>query len=149
MVEKIQLQRATEKHLHAIQKMLQENDLPTGDIPDIITELFLACRGTKIIGIGGVERHGDVGLLRSIAIESSLRGKGYGTALCETLIAQAKDNGISNLFLLTMTAEAFFSRLGFEKIQRIEAPQEMQDTTEFKTLCPVSSVCMKIKLEGE
>jgi len=147
MPEQIHLQRATEKIIPIIQKMLQENDLVIEDIPQIIDELFLAYKGSKIIGIGGVEHHGNVGLLRSIAIESSLRGKGYGTALCNELIAKAKDDGINELFLLTLTAEAFFGRLGFERIERTETPQEMQETTEFKTLCPVSSVCMKLKLE--
>ena len=146
MAEQIHLKRATEKHLQVIQKILQDNDLPVDDIPQIITELFIACKGAKIIGIGGVEKHGNIGLLRSVAIEASLRGKGFGTALCNKLIEQAKVDELDELFLLTIHAESFFSRLGFERIPRNEVPQEMQDTAEFKTLCPVSSICMQLKL---
>lgn len=126
--------------------MLQDNDLCVEDIPQVIDELFIAYKGSSIIGIGGVEKHGNFGLLRSVAIVSSFRAKGYGTALCNKLIEQAKIDNLSELFLLTMNAESFFNRLGFQRIPRDEIPQEMQDTAEFKTLCPVSSVCMQLKL---
>jgi len=144
--EKFRLRKATPKDIDLIQEMLQANDLPTEDIPEIIDALVIASKGTTIIGIGGVERHGDFGLLRSIVIESSLRGKGYGTTLCNELIEQAKNDKINELFLLTIHAEAFFNRLGFERVPRDEIPQEMQDTAEFKTLCPISSICLQLNL---
>jgi N-acetylglutamate synthase-like GNAT family acetyltransferase len=45
-----------------------------------------------------------------------------------------------------MTAEGFFLKRGYQKIERISAPPEIQGTTEFQGLCPVSSVCMVKKL---
>jgi amino-acid N-acetyltransferase len=53
---------------------------------------------------------------------------------------------IEKVFLLTMTAEGFFLKRGYQKIERISAPPEIQGTTEFQGLCPVSSVCLVKKL---
>ena len=39
-------------------------------------------------------------------------------------------------------AEPFFRRLGYERIAREVAPPEIQRTSEFSGICPVSSACM-------
>jgi amino-acid N-acetyltransferase len=101
---------------------------------------------SDLVGIAGVEGRGECGLLRSFVIRQSYRGKGYGRELCRKIIEQAKLQGMKELYLLTTTAESFFKRLGFRKMEREAAPKAILDTTEFKELCPVSSVCMQMKL---
>ena len=57
-----------------------------------------------------------------------------------------RKHGISSLFLLTTTAESFFRRLGYERVPREDAPPEVQNTSEFSDICPVSSAFMLKRL---
>ena len=50
--------------------------------------------------------------------------------------------GVRSIYLLTTTAEAFFNRLGYERMGRSRAPSSIKRTREFAGLCPVSSVFM-------
>ena len=54
----------------------------------------------------------------------------------------AKSLKVSTLYLLTITAEAFFQKQGYRQTARNSAPLEIQLTTEFQSLCPASAVCM-------
>jgi amino-acid N-acetyltransferase len=54
----------------------------------------------------------------------------------------AASMGVRSIYLLTTTAEAFFKRLGYEHIERSQAPPSIQRTREFASLCPASSAFM-------
>jgi amino-acid N-acetyltransferase len=54
----------------------------------------------------------------------------------------AASMGVRSIYLLTTTAEPFFKRLGYERIERSQAPCSMQQTREFASLCPASSAFM-------
>jgi len=60
--------------------------------------------------------------------------------------AVAGKAGVQELYLLTMTAEPFFAKRGYGRVDRAKAPAALQGTTEFVSLCPVSSVCMMKRL---
>ena len=95
-----------------------------------------------MIGAIGVEAHGDVGLLRSLVVHPSHRGQGIGKRLTDELESFAKRKGIKTLYLLTTTAGDFFANLGYRVIQRARVPALIAETEEFKTICPVSAVCL-------
>lgn len=129
--------------IHKIKSLLKSADLPYEDI-DLARQDFIAiAQGTKIIGTVGLETYGESGLLRSLAVEDAFRGFGLGRALAREMIGHAKDSGIKQLYLLTMTADRFFEKEGFEKISRESVPGAVKNTTEFTSICPVSSICMK------
>jgi len=46
------------------------------------------------------------------------------------------------LYLLTSTAESYFERRGYRRIDRAEAPPSIQATREFASLCPASCAFM-------
>jgi amino-acid N-acetyltransferase len=50
--------------------------------------------------------------------------------------------GVRSIYLLTTTAEVFFKRLGYERIERSRAPPSIERTREFASLCPASSAFM-------
>jgi amino-acid N-acetyltransferase len=50
------------------------------------------------------------------------------------------------IYLLTTATEHFFNRIGFKVINRSMAPAAIQNTTEFKKLCPSTAICMRMKL---
>jgi amino-acid N-acetyltransferase len=146
MTDRMQLRRATPQDLYFIQGLLRENDLPFEDIPSKISCLFLASADSQVVGIGGLENYKEYGLLRSVVIEPSFRAKGYGRLLCTKLIQQAKLQGIRELYLLTITARAFFNHMGFRKMRRGKVPKAIQEAIEFRDLCPDSSICMRMKI---
>ena len=59
------------------------------------------------------------------------------------MTGHAKEKDIKQLYLLTLTADRFFEKECFERISRESMPEAIQNTTEFTSICPVSSVCMK------
>jgi len=142
MDHKIELTKAGKVDLPLIQGFLKANDLPVEDIPIKKDCIVIARENGQFIGVGGIERYGAYGLLRSVAVDEPLRRRGYGKELCDQLIAQAASLGVKELYLLTVTAEPFFVRLGFRRVDRKNAPLAIQETNEFKELCPASSVLM-------
>jgi N-acetylglutamate synthase-like GNAT family acetyltransferase len=49
---------------------------------------------------------------------------------------------INQLILLTETATEFFAHQGYRVIERSSAPQDVQGSDEFRSLCPSSATCM-------
>ena len=141
------LDRADAGDLDRVEALLAANDLPSRDVRTTPGRFFLARSGTAVVGVGGVEPYGSAGLLRSVVVEESSRGRGYGAALCGALEARARENGLETLYLLTTTASGFFRRIGYEAVDREHVPSSVRRTTEFTDLCPASATCMRKDLE--
>jgi amino-acid N-acetyltransferase len=75
-----------------------------------------------------------------------LRGTGLGRRVVQELERIARTAGVKQLVLLTLTARQFFERQGYRVIARQAAPETLQGTEQFRSLCPVSAVCMAKKL---
>ena len=114
------------------------------DLTDGKMKNFLVARGKDdcIVGVVGVEIYQESGLLRSLAVHPAHRGKGIGSRLTHKIESFARLNGIKTLYLLTLTAADFFSKIGYEVTQRDRVPESIGNTEEFKSLCPVSAVCL-------
>jgi amino-acid N-acetyltransferase len=148
MSRAVTLRRAGQRDREFIEILLRDNDLPVEDIDDVLDCLYVCEAGGERLGVGGLERYGDVALLRSVVIEESAREQGYGTAVCEAILDSAGADGIADVYLLTSTAPGFFRRLGFEEIDRETVPEPIQGTTEFSDLCPATAVCMQCELDA-
>jgi len=126
-----------------VKELLASAQLPTSDItPDHIANFFGAWSGSTLVGVVGIEPHGSVALLRSLAVAASKRGAGLGSRLLEQAEQYAAEGGIHSVFLLTTTAESFFTKRGYSKISREAAPEAIRNTKEFAGICPSSSVLM-------
>jgi amino-acid N-acetyltransferase len=128
--------------LDRVIELLADNDLPTDDVPGALDHLVVALAGGEVVGAGGVEVHGSAGLLRSVVVEDSFRGRGAGTAVCDALEDKVRRASVETLYLLTTTAASFFRRRGYETVAREEAPSDVRETAEFADLCPASATCM-------
>lgn len=126
-------------------QLLESNNLPVADLgPNVM--LLGAQREGRLVGVVGLERHGVVGLMRSLAVDPDHRGSGLGARLVDVLEDAALGLGVHSLFLLTTTAEQFFARRGYGRLPRESAPAEIQGTAEFSELCPSSSAFMGKRL---
>jgi amino-acid N-acetyltransferase len=104
---------------------------------------FLVARsGGELVGTIGLERAGDVGLLRSLSVTPEARGKGVARALCDALLLQVRSTGVKRVYLLTTGAQGFFRKLGFVDVARGSAPEAIQRTAQFGALCPASAALM-------
>lgn len=131
-----------------VRSLLAEAGLPVADL-DLAADLtFWVVRDDagRPSGAIGLERHGDVGLLRSLVVTPDRRRHGLGRMLVRALEEHANATGIAQLVLLTETAETFFRRLGYAVIERDRAPAAVTRSAEFRTLCPDTAVCMSKRL---
>jgi len=125
-----------------MRELLTSHSLPTEDFESSAIEWLVAVDESGAIrGMAGLEVHEGVGLLRSLV--AARRGEGIGSALVAEVERSAESRKVANLYLLTQTAEVFFARRGYSRVDRSEAPQALQRTTEFASLCPASAACMR------
>ena len=125
-------------------QLLSAAGLPTTDLPSGRLEHFWGCGNPdKPNGIVGLEIHGPYGLLRSLVVDEAYRNRGCAKALVSALERYARLEGLSCMYLLTETAEQFFSSLGYEVVARSEVPDPIRATREFSGLCPHDAAVMK------
>jgi len=134
--------------LPVVRGLLDASGLPSSDVTaEMLRHFLLAREGTALVGVIGAEPYGDVGLLRSAAVAPSHRGRGLGAELTRALERRARELGIRRLYLLTTTAERFFTGLGYRPLPRDRAPAAIRGTTEYRELCASTSVCMSKELD--
>lgn len=138
--------QAEPEDLQDIKALLEEHDLPVSDIEQSEITFYVLREGHRLMACAGIERFGTDALLRSVAVLPELTGKGIGSAFIDFLLSEIPDKGIEGLYLLTETAEAFFSNKGFTKIERKTVPELVMASSEFSELCPSTAVCMYKKV---
>jgi amino-acid N-acetyltransferase len=127
----------------AARGLLAAASLPIADLTDEqLTRFFYCGPATAPSALIGLEIYGADALLRSLVVDPALRSKGLGSALVERAEAHAAAHAVGTLYLLTTTAEAFFTRRGYHRIDRTVAPAAIRSTREFAGLCPASSAFM-------
>ena len=99
--------------------------------------------GGRIAGVAGVERYGPHALLRSVAVAEVLRGSGVGEALVRDRLAAAEAEGAEDVWLLTTTAERWFPRFGFVRVERAAIPAPLQASAEVSHACPASAAVLR------
>jgi len=139
----------TEEDAPRIRALLEAEDLPTSDLSTSSPYLIVACDANgQIVATGGLQWFGEAALLRSVVVAPAARGTGLGRSLVQTLEGAARNGKAVQLILLTLTAQSFFGRMGYRVIDRRSVPDDVQASTEFKSLCPASAICMAKALIG-
>ena len=110
---------------------------------DHLRTAIAARRAGQLVGSAVLEIYPDGALLRSVAVESGLRGEGLGGRLTEGALTLARSLGIRRVFLRTETAVEFFPRHGFRAIARNQVPASVAASVEFMGACPESAVVME------
>lgn len=140
-----ELRRATPADLPVAERLLAEDGLPVDDL-DAGHLAFVAEVDGVPSAVIGLEQYADQGLLRSLVVAGTARGTGLGRKLVAALEAFAAARGVTELWLLTIDADAFFAKLGYSERSRHEAPATIRGTAEFSSLCPASAVLMSKSL---
>ena len=133
--------------LHDVLELLRICKLPYQDI-QLKNNLFISYHNEdgKMIGSGGLEFYSSYALLRSVAVDETLRGKSIGKKIVEDLLLRARARTIREVYLLTETAHDYFTKRGFSDIARENVPNEVKASTEFSSVCPVSASVMVYRI---
>jgi protein-tyrosine-phosphatase/N-acetylglutamate synthase-like GNAT family acetyltransferase len=123
--------------------LLAASGLPRSDR---VGSYVVARRDGALVGVAGLEVHGDAAILRSVAVAPGERGSGLGVALSAERLVAARAAGVAVVYLLTTTAPEFYLRFGFRRFPRDGVPASVAASTEFASVCPVSAVCMAAEL---
>jgi len=142
MVADLRFEIAREKNLEWVINILNENNLCVDDIPSENILLKLVKSENKSIAVYGFELFGHEGILRSVAVSDEYKGTGIGTQIMKQVELDVKELGLTELFLLTITADTFFEKFGFSRISRESAPEIVKLSHEFLTFCPDTAVVM-------
>ena len=137
----MKIRAATGRDVATALQLLQQAELPTADLTSGNLAL-IAEDSSGTLGIVGLDEFGVVGLLRSLVVRPSARGRGVGRSLATALERFAHGLGIGELWLLTMDADEYFAGLGFRPRDREDAPDAIRGSEEFSNLCPADAVLM-------
>ncbi len=97
-----------------------------------------------LIGASGLVYDNGIYIVRCIAVDEKYRGKGYGRALVEAVIEEAKSLGAKEMWL-TAKIPLFYKKFGFEIVDRSLAPHisDCQNCPQFHNGC--ESEIMRLK----
>ena len=124
-------------------ELLRRSDLPEKGVADAFGHYFVVNDDMQLVGLAGLEIHGEDGLLRSVAVDPHHRGQGLAQALVDAVADRAKRLRLRALYLLTTTARDYFGKRGFVDCPRESAPEAIRSSWEFSTGCPTTSSFMK------
>ena len=129
--------------LESIVRMLAGAGLPTAGVAEHLSNALVARAGCRVVGCVALELYGEEALLRSLAVVPAVRGSGLGIRLAEAEIELARAWGAKRVWLLTTTAERFFPRFGFERVERSALPSALEASAELRGACPASAIAMR------
>lgn len=141
---------ASPSDLDDILALLSTVNLPHEGVAEHLSS-FLVARDSegRLIGTVGLERHGQVGLLRSAAVSPNVQHSGLGSCLTTTLLENATNEGVEKVVLLTTTARDFFAhRFGFSEAARSDYDEQLSASAEWCLPRCSSAVCMTLDLKG-
>ncbi len=149
MAEDFPIEVARKNDLSAIESLLRTVNLPTEGVESFLDN-FLVVRKSEgdnvseaIFGCIGLESYGADALLRSLAIHPDVQGQGMGKRLVDRITRDAKERGISSLYVLTDTAEEFIKKLNFTVTSRDTVSEALLQSVEFTTLCLDATLLVK------
>lgn len=132
-----------------VRRLLNDAELPVDDLgPGLLERFLIAELDDEVVGLVGLEVYDTTGLLRSLVVAKKSRSIGLGKLLVRALEAAAQAAGIRDLWLLTIDAERFFARQGYDMVTRDAVPDAIRQSAEFAELCPDSAYLMMKDLSG-
>lgn len=144
----ITIDAARNSDLPAVLALLERSGLPQDGLPEHVATTLVARSGDAVVGSAALEIYGRAALLRSVAVDSALRGQGLGQRLTRAALDLARQHGIATVYLLTETAGDFFPRFGFHPTERAAVEPVVQQSVEFISACPASAQVLVTSLSS-
>jgi len=146
-----QITPADSSDLDEVLALLVANELPTDGVVEHLP-FFLIARDldNRLIGCVAVERYGEFGLLRSVAVAKDYRQIGLGSRLVSAALRDARNSGIREVVLLTTTARDFFARkFEFAETTRTRYEEQFTASDEWRLPRCSSAAVMRLDLSQD
>jgi len=117
---------------------------PVENIIENIRNFFVAEHGGEVIGCCAVAFYtAKLAEIRSLAVEGGWKLRGTGRQLVEKAESILRDEGVIEVFVLTLSRE-FFLRLGYSEVEKEYFPQKIwRDCTRCPKLMACDEIAMK------
>ena len=148
--DSVQISPAAPADLAELLALLAAVKLPTEGVAEQLGG-FLVARDAmgRLLGCVGLERYGDVGLLRSVAVSPQMQRLGIGSRLTAAALEYAAANSVKEVVLLTTTARDFFaSRFGFVEAERTDYESRLAQSPEWNLPRCSSAAFMRLDLNA-
>ncbi len=144
----IHIQKVAPENFPLVLAMLEQNGLTQAGLEDHLSNTLVAYFNHRFSGCVALEHYGSYALLRSLAVDPSLRGLGIGKQLVKSALDLAETLQVKQIYLLTQTAHDFFIKhFNFTDIERSQVPPEVKRSVEFTSACPQSALVMMLSLD--
>jgi N-acetylglutamate synthase-like GNAT family acetyltransferase len=140
------VRRAEDSDFPGVAGLLRECHLPVDGLREALSGALVASISGEIVGCVAIELYDGAALLRSLAVSPRARNLGLGADLTDRALERARSLGARDVYLLTETADDFFTRFGFTVEDRSKAPLALQDSIEFRSACPKSARMMRARV---
>lgn len=146
--ENITITHASSDDLTDVLDLLAQVQLPHDGVAEHISRFFVARDdSSRVVATIGLERHGNIALLRSAAVAPQYQHCGLGSRLTTHILERATNEGIERVVLLTTTAKDFFERrFGFSETARASYENDLAGSSEWNLPRCSSAVCMSLDL---
>jgi amino-acid N-acetyltransferase len=138
----IEYRPARENDWPLLAGLLAGTGLSTVGAREHLKHFLLAFDEHGLIGCAGMEKYGNYGLLRSVAVVEAERGQGYGQTLVEKQLLKAQQEGVRHVVLFANGADDFFQKFDFTATRRETIPATVKDSVEFKFALPESTAML-------
>ena len=138
-----------QEYRNEVLNLLSTSKLSTDDLPITLDNFYVAIEDDIVAGVAGLEVYGNYGLLRSVAVSPFAQNKGIAAHLLNQIETVATGRGLEGIYLLTETAADYFDNHGYEHIARMDVPDVIKESPQFKQVCPESATVMKKSLDTE
>lgn len=142
----IAVRPATLADVDAVLALVHSARLSVPGVREHLSDFVVAELDGALVGAMGLEHRGADALLRSAVVREGQRGRGIGGAMFRALVRDATSRGVRTLYLLTTSADGYWSRVGFAQVPRAEVPEGVRESEEFKGACPASASAMRLGL---
>jgi amino-acid N-acetyltransferase len=146
--DELNISGASPSDLDDVLALLAAVNLPHDGVREHLAS-FVVARDEegRLVGCAGLERHGDVGLLRSVAVSPESRQSGVGSRLTAAAVEHATASGVREVVLLTTTARDFFARrFGFAEAERGDYESRLSRSPEWRLPRCSSAAFMRLDL---
>lgn len=136
---------AQRSDLRDICDLLEAAGLSADEAESCLGGFLVAREDDRVVGTACLESHGVSGLLRSVAVAPDRRGLGIAARMVEHLIARSRAHRHTAVYLLTTTAQGYFERLGFRRIDRASVDPPVRASGQFVGQTCASAAAMAIE----
>jgi len=138
----LSIETADPSDMNGVLSLLAASDLTPAGLAEEAAVILVARKDGAIVACAALKTDGSDALLRSVAVAETERGRGLGIEVVGRIESQARQQGVTALYLLTTTAEGFFRKMGYAVIDRSDVPSVVRTSAEFSACASAGATAM-------